>query len=780
MKITFANVARAAAVAYLRGMELRTFGIRHHGPGSARRLRDVLEEWRPDLVLLEMPADAQPALRQLTHSGMQPPLALVLYDAKDIERASFFPFARFSPEYQAIDWAVRHGVEVRAIDLPAKHFLAVREEEQFILFPHEEPDTPSTIPGKSRKDLARQLRRDPLSLVAELAGYGDSESWWDATLERSTEGGVATFAAILRVVGELRSAFPEASNDENEQREAFMRGEIRKALKENFARIAVVVGAWHAPAVQDTPSRRAAADKAVLRGLPKVKVSQAWVPWSFPRLARSGGYGAGVTSPAWYATLFDHPHTAVDRWMASAAQLLRGEGLPASPAVATEAVALANTLATLREHERPGINELEEAVLGTLAEGRPERLQLIHRQLTVGESVGFVPPGVTTVPLLEDLRSEVKSTRMSKWWETAGEHYLKATKSDPRGGIDLRQTTDLRKSHLLHRLNLLDIPWGKLQPGGPDSLSSFKEVWLLEWQPEFSLLIIERGSYGNTVAAAAAAYARERAAALTSVSALADLTLQCLRAGLPDTVPGLLRDLRRRAAETTDVTALLTALPSLVNTSRYGDSRKTDTSALLLVIDEIVPRLAAGLPAAATNLDDERGQDLVTHLAAAHYHLAQLANDDLQEVWTAGLRRTAEAQVHSAVQGHCVRLLYDLKQLTAQRAADRFALALSRGRGAAAVAAWIGGFLYGGGQLLLHHQSLFQLVDEWVENLGWEEFEKIIPQLRRTFSEFSRYDRQRLMRLVDSLGNEQSEEPPALANVPSADDLLPELLKWIA
>ena len=780
MKITFATVPRAAAVSYLRGMPLRTFGIRHHGPGSARRLRDVFEEWRPDLVLLEMPADADPALRQLTHSGMQPPLALVLYDAKDIERASFFPFARFSPEYQAIDWAVRHGVEVRAIDLPAKNFLAVREEEQFILFPREEPDTPSPIPGKSRKELARQLRRDPLSLVAELAGYPDSESWWDATLERGTDGATATFTAILQVVAELRAAFPEASNDENEQREAFMRGEIRKALKEDFARIAVVVGAWHAPAVQDTPSRRAAADKAVLRGLPKVKVSQAWVPWSFPRLSRSGGYGAGVTSPAWYATLFDHPQTAVDRWMASAAQMLRGEGLPASPAMATEAVALATTLAILREHERPGINELEEAVLGTLAEGQPERLQLIHRRLTVGETVGFVPPGVTTVPLLEDLRAEVKSTRMSKWWETAGEHYLKATKADPRGGIDLRQATDLRKSHLLHRLNLLDIPWGKLQPGGPDSLSSFKEVWLLEWQPEFSLLIIERGSYGNTVAAAAAAYARERAAGLTSVRGLADLTLQCLRAGLPDTVPALMRALRRRAAETTDVTALLTALPSLVNTSRYGDSRKTDTTALLLVIDEIVPRLAAGLPAAAANLDDERGHEMVGYLATAHYHLAQLANDDLNDVWTAGLRRTSEAKVHPAVEGHCIRLLYDRKLLTVERAADRFALALSRARGAAAVAAWIGGFLYGGGQLLLHHEPLFRLVDDWLSGIGWEEFETIIPQLRRTFAEFSRYDRQRLMRLVDSSGNEQYSEQSRLLNVPSADELLPDLLKWIA
>ena len=763
-------------------MDVRTFGIRHHGPGSARRLRVVLERWQPDLILLEAPADSLPALRQITQPGMHPPLALVLYDAKDIERASFYPFARFSPEYQALDWAQEHGVEVRPIDLPAKHYLARREEEQFILFPTEEPDTPSVIPGKSRRDLAVQLRRDPLAVVAGLAGYPDSESWWDATLERGGEAGAeATFAAILQIVHDLRQTFPEASDEENEQREAYMRQEIRRALKENVERVAIVVGAWHGPAVHDALARKASTDKAILRGLPRVKISQAWVPWSFPRLARGGGYGAGVTSPAWYATLFDHPTTAVDRWMAAAGQLLREADFEASPAMATEGVGLAQTLATLRNHERPGIEELEQAVLSTLAAGSRERLALIHRRLTVGERVGFVPPDVTTVPLLEDLRAEVKSTRMSKLWETAGEHYLKATKSDPRGGIDLRQANDLRKSHLLHRLNLLDIRWGKLQPSGPDSLSSFKEVWLLEWQPEFSLLVIERGSYGNTLATAAAAYARERAAALTMVQPLAELTLHCLRAALPDVVPRMMQLLRERAAETTDVAALLAALPALVQTSRYGDSRKTDTTALLLVIDELLPRLTAGLPAATTNLDEEQGEAMVELLSPADYHLAQLDKAELDELWLDGLLRTADAGgVYPAVEGHCLRILYDRERLDGTAAATRLARALSRARGARAVAAWIGGFLHGSGQLLLHYPPLFRLIDEWIDGLPWEDFEEVVAQLRRTFSSFSRYDRQRLMRLVATPeeGTVATEEKEAIAI--AADPLLDQLLRWIA
>jgi hypothetical protein len=755
--------------------------------------------------LIEMPADADKVLREVVTSGLRPPVALVLYDAKDIERASFYPFSSFSPEYQAIDWAVEHDVDVWPIDLPARNYLAKRSVAvPPTLFVTEEPpvEEPSVLPGKTRKQLRQQLRRDPLSLMAELAGYKDSEAWWDATLERGHEDSLAVFDALLSMVGELRETFPSASDDENQRREAFMRTEIRKAIKTGAERIAIVVGAWHGPAVTDPLKYKASADKAILKGLPKVKVAAAWVPWSYPRLARAGGYGAGVASPNWYQLVHDFPTNATDRWMATAAQLLREEGFDASPAMATEGVALAKMLATLREHEQPGIQELEQALLGTLAAGRPERLAVIHEKLTIGTTVGFVPPDVTTVPLLQDLNRELKSTRMAKYWETAGEQYLKATKKDPRGFIDLRAPNDMRKSYLLHRLNLLEITWGKLQPSGPDSLSSFKEIWLLEWQPEYSLFLIERASYGNTLAIAAGRYAREKAAELRTVRPLAQLTLDCLRANIPGVVPELMQLLRDRAAETTDVASLLAALPTLVQTSRYGDSRKTDTTALLLVIDELLPRLAAGLPAAATNIDDEQADELLKHLAAANYALAQLDNEQHTEVWTGGLRRTAAAGgVHPLIEGHTVRLLYDHEMLDDKEAARRFSRSLSAANGAHAVAQWLSGFLHGSGQLLFHYPPLWALVNDWVAGLVWEDFENILPLLRRTFADFSQFDRQRLLGLARGEAEERKTEVVRMtkendlgsaagakkgkgkkpeANIsPEADKLVDALLGWM-
>src|ERR1700759_4611925 len=57
------NAARAAP-------EIRVFGVRHHGPGSARAVRHALEQFAPDVVLIEGPADADPLVRLVAEGGV--------------------------------------------------------------------------------------------------------------------------------------------------------------------------------------------------------------------------------------------------------------------------------------------------------------------------------------------------------------------------------------------------------------------------------------------------------------------------------------------------------------------------------------------------------------------------------------------------------------------------------------------------------------------------------------------------------------------------------------
>src|SRR4051794_23515872 len=487
------------------------FGIRHHGPGSARSLERALDALAPDTVLIEGPPEADALLELAAREDMEPPVALLTYVPDEPARAAFYPFARFSPEWRAIRHALDNDVPVRFMDLPAANKMATRDDEP-----------------------RRGLRADPLAALAEVAGHGDPERWWEDVVESRREDDA--FEAVTEAMSALREAFPEHDASE-ERREAFMRQSIRAANKQ-AENVAVVCGAWHAPAL--TELGPAAPDQRTLKGLPKVKVATTWVPWTYQLLARASGYGAGVDSPAWYDQLFDEAEDPVARWLSRAARLLRAEGLDASAAQVVDAVRLAGALAGIRDRPLAGLDELLDATRAVLCHGSDVPLALVVAELVVGRRLGEVPPETPMVPLQQDVARAQRRLR------------LKPEASAKELRLDLRREIDRERSRLLHRLNLLDVPWGR-PAGVSGARGTFREAFRLEWRPELALDLIHAGRWGTTVEAAARARAQALAAEEESVAALARLADAVLLADLPDALAAVMDALAARAALDRDV-----------------------------------------------------------------------------------------------------------------------------------------------------------------------------------------------------------------------------------
>ena len=115
------------------------FGIRHHGPGSARSLLRAFDALRPDCVLIEGPPECSALLPAVADEGMQPPVALLSYCPDEPQLAVYHPFAEFSPEWQAARWAVMANVRVSFIDLPTMHGLALDKAERDARSSHTAP-----------------------------------------------------------------------------------------------------------------------------------------------------------------------------------------------------------------------------------------------------------------------------------------------------------------------------------------------------------------------------------------------------------------------------------------------------------------------------------------------------------------------------------------------------------------------------------------------------------------------------------------------------------------
>ena len=115
---------------------------------------------------------------------------------------------------------------------------------------------------------SRRIVHDPLGALAEAAGYDDAERWWDDVVESRLDGS-SPFPMITEAMAELRpdrcSARSASRPGSRAQREAYMRQTIRAALKRGRQRVAVVCGAWHAPALTG-PLPPGGRDARLLRG----------------------------------------------------------------------------------------------------------------------------------------------------------------------------------------------------------------------------------------------------------------------------------------------------------------------------------------------------------------------------------------------------------------------------------------------------------------------------------------------------------------------------------
>ncbi|MGW7085698.1 DUF5682 family protein [Streptomyces sp. NPDC054871] len=725
-------------------------GVRHHGPGSARAVRAALDEGAPRVLLIEGPPEADGLVALAADEGMRPPVALLAHVVDEPGRSAFWPLAEFSPEWVAIKWAAGAGVPVRFMDLPAAHALARPEQEAG------EPGAPGDTDADAGVDA---VRIDPLAVLAETAGYDDPERWWEDVVEHRGAVGdaFAPFDALGEAMGVLREEYGSGGHDRDLVREAYMRIQVRTAQREFGADdVAVVCGAWHVPALRQKVT--VAADRALLKGLPKVKVDMTWVPWTHRRLSRASGYGAGIASPGWYGHLFSAPDRPVERWLTKVARLLRDEDRLVSSAHVIEAVRLADTLAAMRGRPLPGLTEMTDAIRAVMCEGSDVPLSLVHDKLVVGDVLGEVPDSAPAVPLQRDLTRLQRKLR------------LKPEALERELELDLRKDTDAVRSRLLHRLRLLGIGWGE-PAESRGSTGTFRETWRLRWEPELSVRVAEAGVWGTTVVAAATARAESDAIgarALADVTALAE---RCLLAELPDALPVVMRVLADRAALDADVGHLAQALPALVRSLRYGDVRGTDTAALGEVAVGLAERVFVGLPPACAGLDQDAALEMRGHVDAVHQAvglLGELGAGPVDEGmsgprvtplgagmrgrWYSVLRVLGERDsVAGVVRGRCVRLLMDGGELAEGEAARFMGLALSRGTEPAEAAAWIEGFVgggSGGGMLLVHDERLLGLVDDWLTGVPDRAFTDVLPLLRRTFSAYEPGVRRTLGELV--------------------------------
>lgn len=702
-------------------MAIHILGIRHHGVGSARNVHEQLARINPDMIMVEGPPEISSVFSSIGNDELVPPVAIMVYNAEEPKESVFYPFAEYSPEWVAVHYANKNKIPVRALDLPAAISFQKRKSKQS----QESELTPESG--------VQALLKEPLSYLAEASGFRNGEEWWEYHFEQEKKSDAEHFDGVMHAMEALRSEGMQSSLDqENIDREAYMRTLIRQAQNELYERIVIVCGAWHAPALVDLDGT-AKEDAKILKELPrsKIKVTATWIPWTNARLSMFSGYGAGIYSPGWYEHQWRTKQNLEITWLTNVANTFREKDIDISTAHVIEAYNLSRGLAALRNRHGVSLTELNEATLAVMCMGDGILLELVKEKLIVGNKLGKVPSDIPKVPLQEDFEQHIKSLR------------LKLAAVPKQYDLDLRKENDLARSIFFHRLEILEIPW--LTRVASRTKGTFKESWSAEWSPEMMVVLIDKAFLGNTIEVAAQAVVLRQCAETTKVAVVAELIQRSIPAALFENLNDLLDKVNALSSISADIIDLMNAIPRLVEVSRYGDVRKSDLGILNTIVQQLLIKVFVGLPNACYGLDEDNSNMMFTLVSQVNNAVRLYEEESIQQQWYDTLHKLIDKQgVHPIILGCVCRLLLDAQQLAEGEADRRISYALSANNDPAMVASWLEGFLRGNGMILIYDNRLWNLLYAWVSSLPETIFSELLPLLRRAFSKFEFGERRQI------------------------------------
>jgi Family of unknown function (DUF5682) len=706
--------------------EVKVLGIRHHGPGSARNVHKFIMDYDPDIVLIEGIAEANEVAAFIEDEKLVPPVAMLIYNKNKNTDAVYLPFAAFSPEWVAAKAAIDIKVPFQFIDLPLANYLS----NQKLL---------------DANDHSVQLFKDPFAVLSEIAGYDDVESWYDYMIESSSLPTVV-FDTIMDLMVQIRKDAPITNM--NLYREAYMRTCIKKYLDQGYQKIVVVCGAFHAPVLHlDAIQNNVKSDKKLLLDIKnKENTTATWIPWTNYRLSVSSGYKSGIISPAWFEFLYQNIDDAPLKWFAMAAEILRKENIPVPTSSVMDAIQLLENLKPLRD-DIISLEDLKEVALCTFCNGNERLLELLVQKIVIGDKIGEVPIEVKSTPLHIDIELKIKEFRLKKY-------YLSTETTEKE--LDLRDAMHLEMHRFFTKLALLDIHWStKIEITKKNTISNFKTYWSIAWTPESYLEIISASAFGNTIGEACKNKIEESLRNTELLPELVILLENILVAHLHLNTDDLIQKIINNTVKSEDVNLIGDVIAKIVNLYKYGGIYQLDTIVLKPIIDNITPLFLLRLHHSSVRIDAEAADLLMITIIKMHHAISIYNNTDFVQQWKETLYDLhLDNNVDPQINGLTTRILFDYEVLPMDMCTTKFEYIISSNEEIQYIIQWLSGFLYTSGQIIIHNEVLWNILNNWVANFDADTFRNTLPLMRKIFSKFTIKEKSNMLMLAQELKGE--------------------------
>ena len=696
---------------------MKTFGIRHFSPAGAYFLRQFLDEVKPSLVLIEGPADFDFLIDDIVSKNLVPPFAIMAYTKEAPIDTILYPFAEYSPEYQAILWARENNTECHFFDLESDIILGLEKRDDET---KEEEIISETNPKKSIET--------------------DMEVFWERTLEQSED--MQAYRAGSALFGE--SIRKDTNADDKSfirdiVRESFMKRKIKEYIEKGFdtEKIVAITGAFHTSAIESLEG--AMSDKEY-KALVRRESNVTLMPYSYYRLSKRTGYGAGNVAPAYYELLWqgflNGDITYHERkYLSSLAKYMREHGGIVSSAQVIEATRLARELAIIRGGSVPTLEDLKDASITCMGGGSFGEMAMGFAETDIGKKIGSVPQDAMQTSIQSDFTSKLKQLKLEKYKELVATPLQLDLRENLRVKSKDSAFLDLNRSFFLYRLVVLGIDFAKIKRSNQDN-ATWAENWILQWTPEAEIQIVESVLKGDTIADAVAFVLSERLLEATKISEIAEVIEDAFNCGLPKIVEGAKRSLDEMTNGAIDMCDIADTVSKLSNMILFGDIRKLDREPLIPIVKRLCIRASLMLVGESA-CDDIAAASLAEDIQKIHNVF--MVQDFLDEsLWFDKLTELSNRDdLNTKISGLATAILLDAGKIDEPTLRKEVSRRLSAGMPAELGANWFAGLSMRNHYALIGRLTLWESLSEYLDTLDEEEFRRSAVFLRRAFVEYS-------------------------------------------
>lgn len=721
-------------------------GIRHHSPAGAHYIRELLRETKPDCLLIEAPADFAELIPALTDLALKPPFAVMAYTVEAPVRSVLYPFAVYSPEFQAMLAARELGIETAFCDLSSPYMIGLQLAAE--------------------KYYERQSEEEREAARKEASALGDTESFWERYLEQSEN--LSAYLERSRIFGEgAREAAPGERIEQawNGLREAYMRRIIAGKRAAGIAadKIVVLTGAFHSAALYEGECL----DDTALKALPQYEVKKTLMPYSYQRLSRRAGYSAGNKVPAYYELLWDalrtgQPESHAARYLSTLAGHIRERGGMVSSAEVLEANLLAQSLASLREGRYPTHDELQDAAVTCMGHGSFGEIAEGLALTDIGTKIGEVPRSGLLTSIQQDFADQCADLKLS--FGLVAEKLRLDLRENRRAKSEKSAFLQLRRSFFLQRLRLLGISFAMWQDSRQQD-ASWEENWVLSRTPEAEMQLAEAVLKGDTIAHAVSFDLQEKLTAAEQIAEITELLESAFLCGMPELLQAAVSRLDSASIDQISIEEIARTAKTLSRMLQFGDVRQSDVSVLRPILERLLLRASLTLTDACFCDDEAAG-----HLAKSIEDIQSIFSVEKglpSEKWEHAVRELSRRDdLNAKLSGLATAIRLDSGDLSEEELSREISRRMSIGLRAELGALWFEGLSLRNHYALIVRRAVWESLSRYLDEIPEESWKRAMVFLRRSFALYSASEKDMV---AENLGEIWGLEKEQLSEVLNAE-----------